>query len=79
MRKEFFKHILSALPILALLFFATSCANENEGLSGGKAQIQFKLTDAPSLDYAKVVIDIQGVKVGVADEYYEDDDDPFLR
>ena len=77
MRKEKFKILLSTLSIVALLLFAVGCTNENEGLTSGKAQIQFKLTDAPSLDYAKVVIDIQGVKVGVADEYYEDDNDPF--
>ncbi|MDD4846978.1 MAG: hypothetical protein PHV67_10265, partial [Petrimonas sp.] len=77
MRKEKFKILLSTLSIVALLLFAVGCTNENEGLTSGKAQIQFKLTDAPSLDYAKVVIDIQGIKVGVADEYYEDDNDPF--
>lgn len=77
MKRKNFKILLSVFSALALLIFAAGCTNENEDFSGGKAQIQFELTDAPSLDLAKVVIDIQGVKVGVADEFYEGDDDPF--
>ena len=43
MRKEKFKILLSTLSIVALLLFAVGCTNENEGLTSGKAQIQFKL------------------------------------
>lgn len=77
MRREISKILLSALSILTMLALMAGCANENEGFSDGKAQIQFKLTDAPSLEYDKVVLDIQGVKVGVGDEYYNDDNDPY--
>ena len=77
MRKEISKIVLSALSIVTMLMFMAGCVDENDGLSDGKAQIQFKLTDAPSLEYDKVVLDIQGVKVGVADEFYHDDNDPY--
>lgn len=79
MRKEISKIMLSALSIvmITMLVFMAGCVDENNGLSDGKAQIQFKLTDAPSLEYDKVVLDIQGVKVGVADEFYLDDNDPY--
>ncbi|MDD3787924.1 MAG: DUF4382 domain-containing protein [Petrimonas sp.] len=36
--------------------------------------MQFKLTDAPSMEYDAVYIDIQGVSVGVGNEFYEDGD-----
>lgn len=36
-----------------------------------------KLTDAPALEYDAVYIDIQGIRVGVADEYFYDDD-PYI-
>lgn len=77
MKKEISKILLSVLSILTMLIFVTGCTNEDNSFSDGKAKIQFELTDAPSLEYSKVVIDIQGVKVGVADEYYDDDNDPF--
>ena len=77
MKREISKILLSALSVLTMLVLVTGCTNENEGFSDGKAQIQFKLTDAPSLEYDAVLIDIQGVKVGVADKYYDDDNDPY--
>ncbi len=79
MKIKISKALLSALSILILLILVTGCTNENEGFSDGKAKIQFKLTDAPSLEYDAVFIDIQGVKVGVGKEYYTDDNDPFYN
>lgn len=78
MTSNFSKMFFSTLAGVAMLTLAVSCADENDKLSEGKAQIQFKLTDAPSLDYDAVFIDILGVKVGVSDEFYTDnDDDPY--
>lgn len=77
MKRAISKILLSALSILIVSIVAIGCTNENEGFKDGKAKIQFKLTDAPSLEYDAVFIDIQGVKVGVGKEYYTDDDDPF--
>jgi len=64
---------------LLFLFFVTACNNEDDNLSKGEtARIQLKLTDAPALEYDEVNIDIQGVKVGVAEEYFYTDD-PYLE
>lgn len=73
--------IYGSAAILSLLFllFVTACNNEDDNLSNGeRARIQLKLTDAPALAYDEVNIDIQGVRVGVAEEFFYTDD-PYLE
>lgn len=74
MKLKLIKSSLSTAAILLMLIIGVSCTNENQTNGNGKAQISFKLTDAPSLVYDAVYIDIQGVSVGVADEFYSDED-----
>lgn len=77
MKKNFKKNLI-ALASLLMLITVVSCTNENDKLEkDGTATIQLKLTDAPALEYDAVYIDIQGVRVGVADEYFYDDD-PYI-
>lgn|SRR5690554_1010324 len=78
MKTKIFQHNLIALASMLMLITIVSCTNENEKLGkDGTATIQLKLTDAPALEYDAVYIDIQGVRVGVADEYFYDDD-PYI-
>lgn len=49
-----------------MIFGVDSCENDTGKMANGKATIQFKLTDAPGLDYDEVNIDIIGVSVGVS-------------
>lgn len=77
MKKNFKKNLI-ALASLLMLITVVSCTNENDKLEkDGTATIQLKLTDAPALEYDAVYIDIQGIRVGVADEYFYDDD-PYI-
>ncbi len=60
------KWIKKSLPILVLttiIFVGLSCTNSNNG----NAQLKFSLTDAPSMEFSSVNIDIQGIQVGVGD------------
>ena len=82
MKTKLLPKLFFAFATMLLMVVVVSCTNENDKLSKGTATIQLKLTDAPSMEYDAVYIDIQGVRVGVADEYfyaddpyYEDDDD----
>jgi len=78
MKTIFLKKITIALASIFLMVAAVSCTTESEKLSKeGTATIQLKLTDAPALEYDAVYIDIQGVRVGVADEYFYADD-PYI-
>jgi hypothetical protein len=78
MKKNFIKKNPIVLASIFLMVAAVSCTTENEKLSKeGTTTIQLKLTDAPSLEYDAVYIDIQGVRVGVADEYFYADD-PYI-
>ncbi|HCC85246.1 MAG: hypothetical protein XD92_0905 [Proteiniphilum acetatigenes] len=78
MKKRFYTIGSTMIFSLLFLFFVTACNNEDDHLSKGEtARIQLKLTDAPALEYDEVNIDIQGVKVGVAEEYFYTDD-PYL-
>lgn len=79
MKKRFYTIGSTMIFSLLFLFFVTACNNEDDNLSKGEtARIQLKLTDAPALEYDEVNIDIQGVKVGVAEEYFYTDD-PYLE
>lgn len=79
MKKRFYTIGSTTILALLLLFIVTACNNENDQLSKGEtARIQLKLTDAPALEYDEVNIDIQGVRVGVANEYFYTDD-PYLE
>ena len=79
MKKRFYTIGSTMIVSLMLLFFVTACNNENDQLSDGEtARIQLKLTDAPALEYDEVNIDIQGVRVGVANEYFYTDD-PYVE
>lgn len=61
-----------------MLIVGVSCTNENNNLQDGTAKIQFRLTDAPSLIYDGVYLDLRGIKVGVADEFhYDENKDPY--
>ncbi len=56
--------IKKSLPtvILAFLLAIASCS-KNEG----DAHVKFSLTDAPSMEYSAVNLDVQGIQVGVGD------------
>ena len=57
---------LMFIASVLMLFGAASCDdNVNEKVKDGKATVQFKLTDAPAVDYDEVNIDIIGMSVGV--------------
>lgn len=75
MKTRFLKSGSLALAAMLMLWGAVSCTNEDEGLTEGKATIQFKLTDAPALNYDEVNIDIRGVRVGIADDFFDVEDD----
>ena len=78
MKTIFLKKIPFLLASIFLMVAAVSCTSENEKLSEeSTAKIQLKLTDAPALEYDAVYIDIQGVRVGVADKYFYADD-PYI-
>lgn len=63
---------------MAILAGVAGCNEENVSETKGAAQVQFKLTDAPSLKYEGVYIDIQGMMIGVGDDFYNmDDSDPY--
>jgi len=79
MKKRFYTFGSTMILSLLLLFLVTACNNEDDRMSkGDTARIQLKLTDAPALEYDEVNIDIQGVRVGVAEEYFYTDD-PYLE
>lgn len=79
MKKKFYTIGSTMILSLLLLFFVTACNNEDDQLQkGDTASIQLKLTDAPALEYDEVNIDIQGVRVGVANEYFYTDD-PYVE
>lgn len=79
MKKKFYTIGSTMILSLLLLFFVTACNNEDDHLSEGEtARIQLKLTDAPALEYDEVNIDIQGVRVGVANDYFYTDD-PYVE
>lgn len=66
--------IFATLVLILMLGAGVSCTDEK--ISEKKtAQIQFKLTDAPSLVYDAVYIDIREIVVGVGDEFYDEDGD----
>ncbi|MCE5178659.1 MAG: DUF4382 domain-containing protein [Porphyromonadaceae bacterium] len=75
MKTRFLKSGSLAIAVMLMLWGAVSCTNENERLPDGKATIQFKLTDAPALNYDEVNIDIRGVRVGIADAFFDVDDE----
>jgi hypothetical protein len=75
MKTNFLKIGSPALAFMLMLMGGVGCSDDNEKIPDGTASIQLKLTDAPSLEYDEVNIDIQGVRVGVADEYFYFDDD----
>lgn len=62
MKKNLVKRLLPALAIAMLLVVGVSCNNKE-----GNAQLMFSLTDAPSLEYSAVNLDVQGISVGVGD------------
>lgn len=66
MKTRLFKNVLPAIASIVMIFGVVSCENDSEKMADGKATIQFKLTDAPALDYDEVNIDIIGVSVGVS-------------
>lgn len=68
--------IFAISALLLMLGAGVSCTDEKVS-ENTTAQIQFKLTDAPSLVYDSVYIDIQGIVVGIGDEFYDDDSDPY--
>lgn len=70
MKTRFLKSGSLAIAAMLMLWGAVSCTNENDRLTDGKASIQFKLTDAPALNYDEVNIDIRGVRVGIADAFF---------
>ncbi len=74
MKTKLLPKLFLAFASMLLMVVVVSCTNENDSLSKGTATIQLKLTDAPSMEYDAVYIDIQGVRVGVADEYFYADD-----
>lgn len=78
MKTSFLKNGSLAIAAILMLWGIVSCTDENERFPDGKARIQFKLTDAPALEYDAVNIDIQGISVGIADEYFYSDD-PYLE
>ncbi|HAR37514.1 MAG TPA: hypothetical protein DCS09_02430, partial [Porphyromonadaceae bacterium] len=75
MKTRFLKSGSLTIAAMLMLWGAVSCTNENEKLTDGKASIQFKLTDAPALNYDEVNIDIRGVRVGIADAFFDVEDD----
>lgn len=74
MKTKLLPKLFFAFASMLLMVVVVSCTNENDTLSKGTAVIQLKLTDAPSMEYDAVYIDIQGVRVGIADEYFYADD-----
>jgi len=71
-------NLISSIALVFIVLFIVSCENENATYPDGKAQLQFKLTDAPSLLYDEVNIDIRGIVVGVYSDFNDDgtlDDD----
>ncbi|MDD2243640.1 MAG: DUF4382 domain-containing protein [Dysgonamonadaceae bacterium] len=77
--KKNLTRLMSMVAIASMIFLGVSCENESSNLKDGKAQIQFKLTDAPSLEYDEVNIDIQGVSVGIGDHFYDGPDSVKLQ
>lgn len=75
MKTRLLKNVLPAIATLMFLFGVVSCENDNDKLADGKATIQFKLTDAPALNYDEVNIDIIGVSVGVSKGNESDESD----
>lgn len=76
MKKKFLKNGFLAIVSISMLSVVVSCTDENENEKiDGKATIQFKMTDAPALNYDAVNIDVRGVRVGVADEFFDVEDD----
>ena len=73
MKKNFIR-LVSMAAIASMIFLGVSCENDNNNFTDKTARIQFKLTDAPSLVYDEVNIDIQGITVGVGDKFYNDAD-----
>jgi len=77
--KKNLTRLMSMVAIASMIFLGVSCENESNNSTDGKAQIQFKLTDAPSLVYDEVNIDILGVSVGIGDEFYDGPDSVKLQ
>lgn len=77
--KKKLARLMSMVVIASMIFLGVSCENESNNSTDGKAQIQFKLTDAPSLVYDEVNIDILGVSVGIGDEFYDGPDSVKLQ
>lgn len=46
-----------------MLLAGVSCTNKENG----NAQIKFSLTDAPSMEFTAVNLDVQGIEIGVGD------------
>ena len=63
MRKNLLKKILPSLTIVLMLVAGVSCSDKEDG----SAQLKFSLTDAPSMEYSAVNIDVRGIEVGVSD------------
>lgn len=63
MKKKLFKRILPSLAVALMLVAGVSCSNQESGT----AQLKFSLTDAPSLEYSAVNLDVKGIEVGVGD------------
>ena len=74
MKKFILKNGSLTIVSMLMLWAVMSCTNENEKITDGKATIQFKLTDAPALNYDEVNIDVRGVRVGFADDFFDDED-----
>jgi len=63
MRKNLIQKILPSLAIALMLVAGVSCSDKKDG----EAQLKFSLTDAPSMEYTAVNLDVQGIEVGVGD------------
>ena len=63
MKMNSIKKILPSLTIALMLLAGVSCTNKENG----NAQLKFSLTDAPSMEFTAVNLDVQGIEVGVGD------------
>lgn len=63
MKKNLIKKILPSLAVALMMVAGVSCNTKNNG----NAQLKFSLTDAPSVEYTAVNLDVQGIEVGVGE------------
>jgi hypothetical protein len=67
------KNLINYLLLIGVMFFATSCSNDDDAPNGGEARVNFYLVDAPG-DFDEVWVEVLAIRVKADDDSMDDDD-----